>query len=301
VRIGRYFAAFALTFSTVVTVAAPANAASGDSNAATPVIYVHGYNTDGKGSDCGIWSDMRAFTTGNGFTGPQVTLKYYYNDLNCGVDLNNYGSQSTHFPGGQVNGQDSTGTDIRHIAYQFAWYVHDTYTSKGQNVGVVGHSMGGLVIRYALYRVAAGDPDFPPSLLISNIVNFGSPHSGANIAAVCAASNVECTEMTPGSAFLGDLNANRQSPQATGGTDWTLMGSDFDTTVADDSATSMTANHEVRFASSNLIGHSDFYRKTRTTRDANLSYSDHGSAYTSTTSGEWSVLRAHEALSGAGY
>jgi triacylglycerol esterase/lipase EstA (alpha/beta hydrolase family) len=87
---------------------------------------------------------------------------------------------------------------------QFAWYVQDTYTSKDQNVGVVGHSMGGLVIRYALYRVAAGDPDFPPSLLISNIVNFGSPHSGTNIAALCAASNVECTEMTPGSAFLGD-------------------------------------------------------------------------------------------------
>lgn len=285
----------------LLAIGTPAGAASGDSNAATPVVYVHGYNPSGNGSDCNNWTNTQNFLTSNGFTGPQVTLKYYYNDVNCGVDLNNFGSQSVHYPGGQVNGENSNNTDIRHIGYQFAWYIYNTYTAKGQNVGVVGHSMGGLVIRYALYRVAAGDPDFPPSLLISNIVNFASPHNGANIAALCSVQTIECNQMTPGSTFLGDLNANGQNPQGTGGTDWTLMGSDFDTTVSDDSATSMTANHKVRYASSDLIQHSDYYNKTQTTMDASLSASDNGSPYVATTTGEWCVLRAEKALSGPTY
>lgn len=293
--------ALALLTTAVPILAVPAQAASGDSNAATPVLYVHGYDPTGAGSPCGIFSNMASFLSGNGFTGPQVTLKYYWNDSGCGVDLNNYGSQNTYYPGGSVSGEDSNATDIRHIAYQFAWYVYNTYTAGGQNVGVVAHSMGGLIVRDALYRVAAHDPDFPPSLLISNSVNFGSPHNGANIAALCSGSNIECTEMTPGSSFLNDLNSHGQNPQGTGGTDWTLMGSDSDTIVADSSATSMTAIHKVQYASSDRIGHTDYPNETQTTQDAALSFSDNNSAYTATTTGQWCVLRAKLALSGSNY
>lgn len=302
-RIRRVLSALTLAIVTTLLpiVTAPANAASGDSNAATPVVYVHGYDPGGFGSNCGNWTNMTNFMTSNGFTGPQVTLKYYYGDSNCGVDLNNYGSQNTYYPGGSKNGENSTNTDIRHIAYQFAWYIYNTYTVNGQNVGVVAHSMGGLIVRDALYRVAAHDADFPPSLLISNIVNFGTPHNGANIATLCQVQDIECTEMAPGSSFLNELNTSAQNPQGTGGTDWTLMGSDYDAVVADSSATFMTANHDVRYALGDQIGHTDYYNQTQTTSNASLSFSDNGSAYQSTTAGEWCVRRAQLALSGSTY
>jgi triacylglycerol esterase/lipase EstA (alpha/beta hydrolase family) len=282
--------------------ARPALAASGDSNASTPIVFVHGFDPFGSGDDCNMWNNMTSFLRSNGgFTGPFVTAKYYYNDANCSVDLNNYGTQSAYYSSGLVNGQDSNTTDIRHIAYQLAWYIYNTYSSNGQNIGIVAHSMGGLITRYALYRVAAGDSNFPPSLLVSNIVNFGSPHNGTTSASSCSFNNIECAEMVPNSAFLNDLNANGQNPQAVGGTDWTLMGSDFDSVVSDASATSMTANHKVQYASSNFIGHLDYYNKTSTTMNAALSASDNGGPYVSTTAGEWPVLRAQKALSSPNY
>jgi pimeloyl-ACP methyl ester carboxylesterase len=301
VRLCRFLAALAIAVLATVVVAVPAHAASGDSNATTPVLYVHGYDPAGSGSNCGMWSNMRAFLTAHGFTGPQVTVKYYYNDAGCAADVNGFGSPTGHYPSGQVNGQDSNNTDIRHIAYQFAWYVHDTYTAQGRNVGIVAHSMGGLVVRYALHRVAAGDAEFPSSLEVSNVVTFGTPHSGASIAGLCSLTNRQCAQMSPGSSFLKSLEANGQDPQAAGGTDWTVMGSASDAVVSQSSATSMIANHSVRYAAGNGITHGDYYNETQTTTNAKLSYSDHGSAYTSTANGEWCVLRAQRALSGGAY
>lgn len=277
----------------------PSQAAAGDSNAATPVIYVHGYDAFGTGVSCTTWSNMTGFLTSHGFTGPQVTVKYYHNDSGCGANLNNFGTQSAYFSGGLINGEDSPNTDIKHIGYQLAWYVYTTYTSKGQAVGLVGHSMGGLIIRYALYRIAAADPNFPPSMLVTNAVTFGTPHNGASLASICF--NIECAEMAPNSSFLKDLNTSGQNPQGTGGTDWTIMGSDADTIVSDSSATSMTAAHKVRYASGDHIGHLDYFNETQTTLNAALSYSDNGSPFVSTTTGQWCVLRAQLALSGAGY
>lgn len=279
---------------------APARAASGDSNQATPILFIHGYDPTGAGDSCTMWSNMTgALTSNGGFTGPYVTVKYYYDDSSCSVDVNNYGTQSAYYSGGLVNGEDSNNTDIRHIAYQLAWFIYDTYSSKGQNIGIVAHSMGGLIARDALYRVAAGDPSFPPSLLVSNIVTFGTPHNGTTTASLCG--NIECTEMSPSSSFLNDLNANGQNPQASGGTDWTIMGSDYDTVVSDASATSMTAAHKVQYASSDKIAHSDYYNDTQTTLNAALKASDNGGPYVSTSAGEWPVLRAQKALSGSAY
>jgi len=276
-----------------------AHAASGDTNLSTPILFFHGYDAFGTGVDCTTWNNMISAMRSYGFSGPFVTVKYYYNDANCSGDVNTAGSQTTYYAGGTVNGADSQNTDIRHIAYQFAWFVYDNYTSKGQNVGIVPHSMGGLIVRYALYRVAAGDPDFPPSLLVSNIADFATPHNGTSSANTCG--NIECVEMRQGSTFLNDLNANGQNPQEQGGTDWTLMGSDYDTIVSDASATSMTAAHKVQYASSDQIGHLDYYNKTQITLNASLKFSDNGGAYTSTSSGEWPVLRAEKALTGSGY
>jgi hypothetical protein len=282
----------------VLAAVTPAQAASGDSNAGTPVVYVHGFDPTGSGSNCGMWSAMRNFLTSRGFTGAQVGVKYYHNDANCSVNLNDYGSQGTHFPGGRINNQNSNNTDIRHIGYQFAWYVYNTYSSRGQNIGVVAHSMGGLVVRYALARVAARDADFPPSLSVSNIVTLGTPHAGANISLLCTLGNVECAQMAPGSSFLRSLG---QNPQAAGGTDWSLLGSQYDGVVSYTSATSMTANHKVRYASSDGIDHGEYYTSTQTTMNASLTYSNNGAAYVSTTAGEWPVLRSQKALSGAGF
>jgi triacylglycerol esterase/lipase EstA (alpha/beta hydrolase family) len=277
-----------------------ASAASGDSNQATPVIFVHGYDAFGTGVSCTSWNNITGFLKNHGFTGPMVTIKYYYNDSSCSVDVNNFGSQSVYFPGGTTNGEDNRNADIRHIGYQLAWYIYNTYSSKGQNVGLVGHSMGGLIVRSALYGVASGNSNFPPYLLVSNVVTLATPHNGTPTAST-ACNNTECQEMTPGSAYLADLNANGQNPQEQGGTDWTIMGSDADTTVPDDSAVSMTANHKVRYAKSDNISHLGFLNSTSTTLNAALSASDFGGAYVSTTTGEWPALRTAKALSGGNF
>ena len=295
----RAFAAIAICAAALASNASTATAASGDTNLTTPILFVHGYDAFGSGDDCTMWNNMINAMKSYGFAGPFVTIKYYYNDANCSGNVNTAGSQSTYYPGGAVNGEDSQNTDIRHIAYQLAWFIYNNYTSTGQNVGIVPHSMGGLIVRYALYRVAAGDPAFPPSLLVSNIADLATPHNGTSSANLCG--NIECIEMRQGSSFLNDLNANGQNPQAQGGTDWTLMGSDYDTVVADASATYMTAAHKVQYASSDKIGHSDYYNDTQTTLNASLKYSDNGSAYKSTTSGEWPVLRAEKALTSSAY
>jgi hypothetical protein len=126
-------------------------------------------------------------------------------------------------------------TDIRHLAYHLAWYLWDRFASRGVNVQVVGYSMGGLVARWALYATqdhsagtdpASGRYVFPPSLLVHNVVTLGTPHNGSFLAFLRGlAPSVQADELTPGSAFLGQLNLNG-APRAVQGTDWTVIGAE---------------------------------------------------------------------------
>jgi pimeloyl-ACP methyl ester carboxylesterase len=255
----------------VTLVAAPGAEARSDDRA-KPVVYVHGYDVFGKGTDCSMWNDMANTLQSWGHTGQQVLVKYYSVDAHCTHQVQDHGNSCVHF--GPCTDNITSSTRIEHIAYRLAWLIYDDHTSQGRAVDVVAHSMGGLVTRYMIAQVQRGHPDFPPSLLVEDVVTYGSPHAGTGWAYWCW--TTQCSQMRPGSSFISWLGTHAPNPQATGGTDWTVFGSDSDGIVSSSSAVAMSAAHKVIYLSHTGYGHSDFYRDTSDARDAHVHYQDDG-------------------------
>ncbi len=261
--------------------ARPATAARSDSRT-KPVYFVHGLDALGDaGNDCaGTWSNMVNTLRSWGYTGVLTTVKYYHGDTNCSAALDGYGSHSTHYPrtdAHQYGSHDMDG-DIRHLAYHLAWMIYSRDSQYGRAVDAVGHSMGGLILRYMAQRIQANDPDFPPYLYLEDVVTLGTPHSGSGYAFWCGWA-YECNQMNTGSSFLNWLATNAQNPQADGGTDWTAMGSYDDGYVSESSATAMSASHKVRYLGSMDIGHSDYQQRTSDARTADVEYNDYGGTW----------------------
>lgn len=244
-----------------------------------PIVYVHGFDpTFSSGYDChAYWDAMADALEGWGHTGERVTVQYYWADYNCTYTENHHGSHSAHHAGGHLYGGHTRDTSIRHLGYHLAWMIYDHFTVEGKAVDVVGHSMGGLIARYAVAGVANGDPDFPPSLLVEDAVTIGTPHTGTGWAYGCGW--VECHEMRPGSSFMSWLSANGQNPQATGGTDWTLMGSEDDQIVSASSAVGMTAAHKVVYYWWMGIDHVDYPYATSSSLTADVYYQNDGGSW----------------------
>lgn len=270
----------ALVGIAVLAVAAPASART--DNRSKPVVYVHGFDLFSS-SDCNNWNAMDSTLRTWGLTGTKVTVQYYSNDVNCGYTVLHHGSHATHY--GSSHTTHNTSTDIRHLAYHMAWMINDHF--GGQTVDVVSHSMGGLITRYMIHRRQAGDAAFPSSLPVEDSVTLGSPHNGTGWAYGCG--YTQCVQMRPGSSFINYLNASAQNPQGTGGTDWTLQGSDDDGIVSASSATSMTAAHKVIYLTSADVGHSDYYADTTDARTADVNYNDNGGPWYAWYDAPWSV------------
>ena len=249
---------------------------------AKPLVYVHGWSI-WSSTDCNMWNTMDNQLRAWGHTGTKVTVQYYSSDSNCTYSQLHHGIHSKHF-GGSHTGHNNN-TDIRHLAYHLAWTIYDHFGA--QAVDVVAHSMGGLISRYMVGEIARKHADFPSALYVEDVVTMGSPHNGTSWAYGC--SGTQCVQMRPGSTFINYLNSNSQNPQATGGTDWTLMGSDDDGIVSSSSATSMSANHKVNYLGSNDIGHSDYYNLSTDSRTADVNYQDFGGSWFAWYDAPWPV------------
>ncbi|MEY4174331.1 MAG: hypothetical protein RI900_1496, partial [Actinomycetota bacterium] len=125
--------------------------------------------------------------------------------------------------------------------------VWNNYTSRGVPIAVSAHSMGGLVVRRAITGVMNRDAGFPAYLYVSDVTTSGTPHFGAMVASLCAASiNLQCLQMAAGTDWLPrhlfiwalDLYGNPQADSYYG-TDWTLIGSWCDEAVGGASSTRM--------------------------------------------------------------
>jgi triacylglycerol lipase len=90
------------------------------------------------------------------------------------------------------------GIDV--LARQVADYVGKTF-APGEKIDLVGFSMGGLVARYYLQRLGGLER-------VSRLVTISSPHRGTWTAFLLG--NVGVRQMRPGSAFLTDLDKDRQ-------------------------------------------------------------------------------------------
>jgi len=180
-----------------------------------PILFVHGFNVFGLPEDCKHdWGTMESTLAANGYTGKMTTVSYYFDDTNCDVKTSPKGSILT---------------PIEDLSKNLAWYIYDQYSSKNVDLDIVAHSMGGLLVRYALYRVAAGDSTFPPFLKVPHVATMGVPFTGySTVAELCHVIpvNVQCWEMFPLSSFIEDLkNPLALVPQGIDGTLWSAIGS----------------------------------------------------------------------------
>lgn len=260
----------------------PATAARTDDRT-KPLVFVHGLDAVGEaGVDCAsTWGNMSSTLAGWGWSGTKATVKYYGGDTNCSYSLDHHGSHSKHYPRTDAHtdsGSHDMDADIRHLAYHWSWMVYDHFSKNGVVVDAVGHSMGGLIIRYALHRIQANDGAFPPYLYAEDVVTFGTPHLGSGYASLCPWA-YECQQMENGSSFMTYLKDYAQDPHADGGTDWTLVSSYDDGVVSEGSGVGMKANHKVKYLGSMNIGHSDYMHDTSDTRDADVEYNDYGGTW----------------------
>lgn len=275
---------------------------------ATTVLFLHGYADGGPHTaNYNSWEIDNHFRS-NGYS--RVILLDYYGGA-CGRtdsarDQGNpslSGSVHTHHHGGthvNVAGCDSAltavhdrNTDIRHLAYHVAWWIK---TYANERIDVVAHSMGGLIIRYAM-AAASTNPSTFPTLNIEDVVTLSTAHSGTYWA--CNLGYTQTQQMCPGSSFLSWLSTNAANPQGPNGTDWTVMGSDDDNWVNTDRAIAMSARHKVKYTDDYFecpLEHADYlYYEKGLRNDCNVDYWDEGSTWKVWNDAPGPVLWAHNA------
>lgn len=236
---------------------APAVADARTNTRNKPIVFVHGFERGADNNCPGTWNTLMFVHRLAGWSNTFYPVQYYNNDRVCP----NPGA----LPNGRPNVQNiriangTTDTSIRTLARLWAWEIHNRFSRNSIAVDVVAHSMGGLIVRYAISRTGR-NPDFPPFLVVEDVVTLGTPHSGTNWARACALTHDQCDAMTPGSSFLNDLSAH-QNPQGAFGTQWTAVGASDDDTVTAGSATSMRAAHEVIYWAGQGIEHGQYMHK----------------------------------------
>jgi hypothetical protein len=246
---------------------------------------------------------MKASLVNQGWTGPLIDIAYYVNDRGCATSINQDGSHRDHYPSGHSNGAHTTETSIRHLAYHLAWWIYDHYGRSGQCVETVGHSMGGLIIRYAIAQVENRNPDFPPSICVENVVTLGSPHAGTPWAWGC--SSWECVQMrgnlrcdgSSASAFIRWLRAYAWDPDGRGGTQWTLLGSQADVAVPSNCALrNMAAYGRTKYLLSSGVGHAEYMHLTNENDTADVTYKKGSSNWRTDYTAPWPVKWSRLAL-----
>lgn len=245
-----------------------------------------GFNCDGNGNDeFGSMIDyLGSFHPINGTLMQWYRQDFravkYYNQDNCGrygddapatvnltdgttctTDCENLNAArytnhcSAYYPDGTNSSQNGTNNEsIYHLSCVFAWYLYLNF-QHGWNVELVAHSMGGLIVRNAIYQVWKSKATWtmPPSLPnISDVVTFSTPHDGLDGVRRAVAWWQTCqgctqlNEMASNSGFMNEMRAQAQAPQS-GATDWTLIGSDCDAVVPSDTATYMDGGRKSIF------------------------------------------------------
>jgi hypothetical protein len=274
-----------------------------------PIYLVHGH-AGGSETDCAQWDTLRDAFRSWGATGPIKTVAFYFRDKHCNTNIALSGSPGERHRavprGAHKRGSHTSNAPIAHLAYHLAWNIYDTYSRYGRPVDAIGHSMGGLIIRYAVAATERHEFDFPPYLLVEDVVTMGTPHGGLR-GFVPQDISGEVNEMTPGSKLLRYLERNAWNPQARDGTDWLTMGSAADDTVAADSAAAtyphrtpinryMGSAHKVWYTARDKIKHSDYYKLDSTQATASALERLAPGPFTLSHAVLWPLRRAFDSL-----
>lgn len=114
---------------------------------------------------------------------------------------------------------------IKHLACELAWFIYDSYEAPLPNAGtnggfqcpagkypcnvqIVAHSMGGLIMRWAMGQSGVSGNSFPPQpLYVKDVIEFSTPNGGisASEASQLKAASSFCEE-TPQDVSGGSSN-----------------------------------------------------------------------------------------------
>jgi hypothetical protein len=229
--------------------AAPAEAAVSRN---TTILLVHGFDGGNlfdlnlpfdSAVNCNdpVIRDWKNELIERGFTDVR-TVGYYAGDRNCDIYVPD-------------RADNTVNTSLVEIGQDFALLVANTFTAQNRTVAVSAHSLGGIIARQAIAGVTARRSGYPTSVRIADVVTSGTAHAGARAADICAGFlggllPLQCRQMPAGSTYLSTLPHN---PQGTGGTDWTLIGSECDDVATAASATTMNQVSNARPAISRTI------------------------------------------------
>jgi pimeloyl-ACP methyl ester carboxylesterase len=178
------------------------------------VLLLHGYNARSTSTDCSrAFDDMVFRMRQAGVSGRMVKVGFYTGDRGCDVNLRSYGSF------------DERGS-WKEIAGALSAYIHLEYTARGVTVDVVGHSMGGLIIRAAVLGAQIHEPGFSSPIDVRTVVTLGTPHDGAAwYSRLCRVG--QCSSLRPSSPDIAWLHRDGR-PQGIAGTEFTVIASRAD-------------------------------------------------------------------------
>lgn len=190
------------------------------------ILLIHGFDPWNTGHDCAaIWDNQRAALAALGHGSTRIyTVGYYNANRNCQRNANstvytkNYAGDWTLVQG-TANGRGGIldhNTPIEHAAYRVAWAIAWENANNGAaSVRAVTHSLGGLVVRYAVQQASIGNPDFPTlsQMNLTRVWMLGTPNSGTNYA--WGSTPVQGRQMIPSSPFITNLNADQRIGVAT--------------------------------------------------------------------------------------
>lgn len=298
--IRRVGARLTLTAALLATVAAlaPAAATARTDNRLKAVALVHGLHDplradEPPGWSCEVhWAAAIGALRERGWTNTLHAIRYYRADDACdqrGEVLDGRPSVSSDRIGGY-----GVETSIRTLARRWAWWAWREYAREGRTLDVVAHSMGGLVVRYALDAVERGRSGYPPSLRIEDVVTLGTPHGGSLAAEACGWR--QCREMRVRSSLISYLGRHARNPQGTGGTQWTVIGSNRDVAVPSGSALAMDTPHRIKYIDE-PVDHFGLVTNARRVDDATFEWwSAEQRRWISTSRGGWPLAETELAL-----
>lgn len=112
------------------------------------------------------WAGLACAFTAWGWRGKLLRAGWSAGDTNIEVCLAEDGAAA---------GKD---VPVQELGRRLAWRIFADQSSRGRLTSVVGHSMGGLVVRAALTGVRTAEPGFPPYLHIDAMVTLATAHRG---------------------------------------------------------------------------------------------------------------------------
>jgi hypothetical protein len=267
-------------------------------NTNTAVVLVHGFSggigTDDVNCKGGYWGDAIRYLKAGGYSDIR-TVAFYDSATNCDVDLR---VAPYSDPCLNTNNSGSEGTnneDLDHVSCKLAQYLYQNFGKSNKKVILVGHSLGGILIRRTMRLVSAlgkseNPVGFPPTIgHVTDAVTLNAPHSGvASYDALDCRNCLQAQQLTAGSTFMNDLIQNAQNPQTSAGfTQWTVVGSECDrlmtlpgTPDGAASAIAMDASHAIMYSSENpknpptCYDHGEALGDSSTKNDATLYYCD---------------------------